>query len=219
MGSESRSKGSASQPNLHAYEESQWSTIELFETNADGLLLRHLPEIFREETILRDFLGYYEDLLGALDARIGQLHLELDPATAPVEFLDWLSGWVGLELDRTLSPGGQRNLLKAALVKAGERGTESGLVASVAAALCIDPQDVKVRPRPGDTQEGDPNMFQVEIDISSRPSNGEMNKQNAIQKLQQQVFLIIDTVKPAHSACNQLTIYSHGQVVIRWPSM
>ena len=186
--------------------------------------MSHLPEIFRDDEFLRDFLGTYEDLLGTLNSRIDQLHWELDPATASADFLVWLSRWVGLELDLTLPMRGQRNLVKSALVGAGERGTERGMVASLAAALCVDPKRVSVRP--GDAEEGKPRYsFQVEIDISSQQPNTVTNHKDvdkkheaiAIKNLERQVFLIIDAVKPANIACDKLKISSNGEVVFIWP--
>ena len=107
---------------------------------------------------------------------------------------------------------GSANLLKSALIGAGERGTEQGVVASLATALCVDPRGVSVQYRPGDAQKGEPSYsFQVEIDISSQQPNTVMNqrdavrKQEAIEDLERQVFLIIDTVKPAQR-CDQLKI-------------
>ena len=174
-------------------------------TAGGGILSRHLPELYRTDDFLLHFLEYYEALLADLDSQINQLHLNLDPATAPVEMLDWLSGWVGVELDASLPKPGRRNLLRRAIAQAYQRGTKRGLRESLAAALCLVPDAVTVTDRPTEqTPSIQSHHILVEIDMSRPLVHEAMEKLDTSRReiLRQQVQRIIEAQKPAHTYCD-----------------
>lgn len=187
-------------------------------TARDSLLLRLLPELFRSDSFLINFLDHYEKLLADLDNQINNLHLNFDPASAPEEMLDWLSGWVDVELDPSLPQRGRRNLLRAAIAQAYRRGTNQGLKDSIAAALCLIPEAVRVIDRPTKQQPNiKPYHILVEVDLSQSllvdesknklldPSEGQVAAKQIIMR-------IIEAEKPAHTYCELRTLPSFENV-------
>ena len=97
-------------------------------------LIEHLPAIYRRKELergdfLRSLVGVLEAGTQDLDARIGELGRNIDPATAGGEWLDFVAGWLGLPWDEGLSVEQKRRLAgRAALIGAGY-GTRAGLEA------------------------------------------------------------------------------------------
>lgn len=165
--------------------------------------------------------GIEERLDGIVDPTSGSVRLagseryfepgpDLDPEQrAPVEFLDWLAGWVALTLRADLDEFRQRDFIARAVSLYHERGTRQGLEHLIQVytrlAPTIDelnsPFQIGVRSTIGaDTilGGGGPHYFRVLL----RLSPGDQSQGTMAEQLRRQIEIvraIIDLAKPAHT--------------------
>lgn len=94
-------------------------------------LLRRLPKVYSRQPVeadfLRRFLAMFEGLLSDWEGRGIARHALLDPQSAAEEFLPWLAGFVGLDLDRRWPAMVRRQLIQEATWLFRFRGTVPGL--------------------------------------------------------------------------------------------
>lgn len=94
---------------------------------------RFLPAIYQRDELgaktLRRFLVGFESVFGDLNQRISELPCNIDPRTAPDEWLVLLLRWLGLPAATELSIAKQRQLLIHAATLLKLRGTLQGLQA------------------------------------------------------------------------------------------
>lgn len=96
---------------------------------------QYLPAIYRQDTPQRIFLertlSLFEALTGAEETLLDRLPLLFDARTAPDEspnaWLDWLAGWLDLELDESWTTAQRRQAIATAFHLYGRRGTVEGL--------------------------------------------------------------------------------------------
>ncbi len=122
-------------------------------------LREYLPAVFSDEPVSAAFLDRYlanpEGLLTALEDRITDAQALFDLRTIPAEYLDWLAGWFGLELDPAWNEARRRLVLRNAPQFFRERGTRAGMLRAIRLAIeaCADDslfsEDVTGPPRPG----------------------------------------------------------------------
>lgn len=86
-----------------------------------------LPAMLQEDEFLRRFTAAIDDLLTPLFATLDCLDSYVDPRLAPMDFLDWIAGWVGLELDPRWSEDIRRRVTCSAAALHEARGTAGGL--------------------------------------------------------------------------------------------
>jgi phage tail-like protein len=93
--------------------------------------LQYFPAIYRDDPIkrafLERFLALYESFFDDTEQLIRSLSLLFDSQSAPLEFLDWLAGWLALDLDERWSEEKKRRALATAFELYGRRGTPAGL--------------------------------------------------------------------------------------------
>jgi phage tail-like protein len=179
-------------------------------------LLEYLPEIYREDAFLGQYLSAFEQiLLGAVgEEGEGELGLEqkienvaayFDPLQTPPEFLQWLSGWVALSLRADLDEFRQREFIKNAVRLYRLRGTKKGLeeivsiytrlgasITETAAPFQVEtPQHSRVGV---DTmlEGGAPFVFRVTINLSTTDPS-------VLKKQRDVVTAILSMEKPAHT--------------------
>ncbi|MCL6458807.1 MAG: phage tail protein [Gorillibacterium sp.] len=93
----------------------------------DSSYVQYLPRVFQQKSGQSDeayFLGRFikafeamlsgkTDAVGAesvgIEALLDQLHQYFDPSQTPAQFLPWLAGWVGLELEEGLEYYGEQD--------------------------------------------------------------------------------------------------------------
>ncbi len=112
----------------------------------------HLPPIYRlpgkvspnpppgSRESLERFLALFESFFADAEREIGDLRRLFDPATAPtasVAWLDWLAGWLGLELEEGWPEAKKRRLLAGAFAAYAWRGTARGLARALAERLGV----------------------------------------------------------------------------------
>jgi phage tail-like protein len=93
--------------------------------------VRHLPAIYREDPTTTAFLarllflsnGFFEDV----EELLRRLPGHFDPRGTPREFLDWLAGWLAVELRERWPEEKKRQAIARAFADSGRRGTAEGL--------------------------------------------------------------------------------------------
>jgi phage tail-like protein len=113
----------------------------------DGLASPHplataLPALYLEQEIDRRsgdlvpsmaerFTTAFDELLAPVFSCLDNFHAYLDPELAPPDFLVWLAGWIGVDLDETWPSARQRDHVLRAVELYRRRGTARGLVDAV----------------------------------------------------------------------------------------
>jgi phage tail-like protein len=87
-----------------------------------------LPAMLQADPFCVRFTEGLDPLLAPVLSTIDNIDAYVDPWLTPPDFLDWLAGWFGLELDATWPEERQRGLVANALEVARWRGTLIGLV-------------------------------------------------------------------------------------------
>ena len=98
----------------------------------DGLLVRTrigemLPAMFHDDDLSQRWCDGLDDVIAPVPATLDNLWAYLDAALAPLDFVEWLAGWVGLELDQTWDEPRRRELVASAHRLYDFRGTAGGL--------------------------------------------------------------------------------------------
>jgi phage tail-like protein len=107
-------------------------------------LMEHLPSLYQRAeaepgNFLRALVGVIETNTQELDARIAAMGSKIDPATAPVAWLDYVARWLDLPWDDALSEDQKRRLLQRAHALSAQRGTRAGLATLLEALLPDQP--------------------------------------------------------------------------------
>jgi phage tail-like protein len=93
--------------------------------------IRNLPSIYREDSqsaaFLTRFLALFESLFIEVETKITSAPELFDPQATPPDFLQWLAGWLALELDGEWSEERKREAVARAFELYGRRGTVEGL--------------------------------------------------------------------------------------------
>lgn len=109
----------------------------------------HLPVIYRlpekvspqpppasRETLER-FLALFESFFADAEREIGDLRRLFDPAITPAAWLDWLAGWLALDLEEGWPEAKKRRILAGAFAASAWRGTARGLTRALAERLGV----------------------------------------------------------------------------------
>lgn len=90
-------------------------------------LIDSLPGIYQEDALARSLTTVFDDALAPILSTIDNFDVYLDPALTPDDFLDWLTGWVGMLPDETWPIERRRALVALAVQLYRKRGTAAGL--------------------------------------------------------------------------------------------
>jgi phage tail-like protein len=91
-----------------------------------------LPGLYADNDFVQRFVSAFDTALAPIFVTLDCLPAYLDPRLAPEDFLDWLAGWVGLELDESWTIERRRELVGRAVELHRWRGTRRGIAAHVA---------------------------------------------------------------------------------------
>ena len=102
----------------------------------DGLItpapvIEQLPAIFQDDLFTQELTAAFDSVLAPLFATLDCLDAYVDPMLTPVDFLEWLAGWVGLAIDEDWPLARQRTFVSEAVKVYRLRGTAAGLAAEV----------------------------------------------------------------------------------------
>jgi phage tail-like protein len=90
-----------------------------------------LPAIYQEDEFSMRFVGGFDDVLAPVILTLNSLVEYFDPALTPIDFLDWLASWVGIEIDESWATERRRAAVATAVDMYRMRGTVSGLRANL----------------------------------------------------------------------------------------
>jgi len=90
-------------------------------------LADQLPRPLAEDPLLRSFTLIFEDIADSVRAPVLGFECFLDPGLAPLDFVRWMAGWLGLNLDDSLPEARQRSTVRTAGALLPLRGTKWGL--------------------------------------------------------------------------------------------
>lgn len=95
-----------------------------------------LPSVLQEDDLLMRFTAAVDLLLAPAISALDCIAAYVDPALTPPDYLGWLAGWVGAELDETWPVDLQRAVIARAVNLHRGRGTLEGLRQQL--ALIVD---------------------------------------------------------------------------------
>ena len=152
-----------------------------------------LPGVYQEDDFSMRWCSGLDEMLVPVFATLDCLECYVDPALAPADFLEWLSGWVGIALDERWPMDRRRAVVANALELFRLRGTLAGLMRHVELATggrvsVADSGGVAVSPVPGGELPGEavPRLA-VRVTVADPSALDE-------QALDQ----LVATAKPAH---------------------
>lgn len=169
--------------------------------------LNYLPALFRAadergQNFIGRFLLAFEHILSGLgDANVagfppglaeileGTAHY-FDPQRTPLEFLDWLAGWVALSLREDWTEDEKRRFVSRIVPLYRKRGTAEGLIELLRAYTGDLPVTIY-------EFEGLPHYFQVEMSLGLNLRDPDFEDRQ--QRRQRIAMAIIDQEKPAHT--------------------
>jgi phage tail-like protein len=115
-------------------------------------LRRYLPSVFGEDPTLSSFLdrflSIFDTTMRSVESEIDNQARYFDPSSAPattdvpggIDFLSWLGGWIGLQLDRSIPEARRRTMIKDDGAVASIRGTRIGLHRKLLIFLGLTPR-------------------------------------------------------------------------------
>ena len=194
-------------------------------TDQPGNMISYLPEIYADDEFLGQYLSFFEKVLlrrpaaetqqaeggpppkeAGLEQKIEGVDAYFDPARAPADFLDWLSGWVALGLRANIGQARQRDFIKNAVRLYQMRGTKRGLAEVVSVytlygvTITETAEPFRVEHRTGSRVEddtmlegGSPFVFRVLINLRETTDIAEVKRQQEV------VTAILNMEKPAHT--------------------
>jgi phage tail-like protein len=92
-----------------------------------GWLTAQLPRVIEEDPVLSGIVRIVEDIADSYRSDLDAVPEHLDIAAAAGPMLRYLASWVGADLDPSISPDRQREVLRAVGPLLGWRGTRRGL--------------------------------------------------------------------------------------------
>jgi phage tail-like protein len=174
-------------------------------------------------TFVARFTAALDAVLAPVLSALDNLPSYFDPATAPEHLLDWLAGWVGLELYERWPPELRRNLVARAVQLHNGRGTKRGVESTVAIFADVLPEQLaNARPVPSlppvvvsvEESGGVTSLARLEVDdgreLSTPPGDGIWMRVHVaigeersalageVDRLTVLVERVVNRVKPAH---------------------
>lgn len=155
-----------------------------------------LPALLQEDDFACRFVGAFDTVVAPVFASLDSFTAYLDPGTAPEDFLEWVAGWFGLELDATWSVERRRASVRDVVELYRWRGTVRGVRAHVLLHLGLECEVVEQggvawSPTPNGTLPGeDSGTVTVRIRV---PDPDSVHRER--------VESIVRSVAPAHLVC------------------
>jgi phage tail-like protein len=101
-------------------------------------LVQRLPGVFQDDDFTRRFVSAFDDAYAPVLATLDSLFCYFDPQLAPADFVDWLAGWVGVELDDSWTLEQRRRIVAGAALVHRQRGTRRGIEEALRLGLGAD---------------------------------------------------------------------------------
>jgi phage tail-like protein len=171
-------------------------------TTVDGLASPHpigmlLPGLYHDNDLAQRFTGALDVVLAPVLATLDSGEAYVDPLLAPLDFVEWLAEWVGVELDASWPEPRQRALVSRAAELYAWRGTVRGVTEAVAIYTGVVPEVAETggtawmgTPPPTGELPGDPRGLLL---VRVRVAPGEPIDRARLDRL-------VAAAKPAHIA-------------------
>ena len=99
-----------------------------------------LPGLFHDDDFTQRFVSGLDDVLAPIFLTLDAVEAYVDPRLAPMDFVDWLAQWVGVNLDENLTEERQRELVAQAAGLYGRAGTVPALADLIEAWIGVRPE-------------------------------------------------------------------------------
>ena len=90
-----------------------------------------IPAALQEDEFCRRMVVAFDDVLAPIFNSLDCFDSYLDPQLAPEDFVDWLAGWVGVDIDETWTLERRRRLILDAVALYRIRGSVASLAAHI----------------------------------------------------------------------------------------
>lgn len=136
------------------------------------LLRARLPAIYQDGDFGLRFVEGFEAVLDPVVALLDSLHAHVNPDLAPLDLLELMGAWLGVEEDESLPEDGRRELVRRAAELARRHGTKAGLELALQISFpklplrVEDAGSVVFSMDPDDVPSGKPRGFVVYCDAS-----------------------------------------------------
>lgn len=102
----------------------------------DGMHVRYslhegLPATYQQDDFTDRFVRSFDDVVAPLHASVDDLDAYFDPQIAPMDFLAWLGGWLGIEVNHRWPAKRRRDFVAKAVEAYRLRGTLDGIALAV----------------------------------------------------------------------------------------
>ncbi|MDA8047023.1 MAG: phage tail protein [Actinomycetota bacterium] len=95
-------------------------------------LVELIPSTLQDDEFCQRLVGAFDDVVAPVFNSLDCFDSYLDPQLAPDDFVDWLAGWVGLDIDETWTVERRRRLILEAVALYRIRGSVGSLAAHIA---------------------------------------------------------------------------------------
>ncbi len=92
-----------------------------------GALIRGLPQPYQDDGFALRLVDAFDESLAPLFSCLDNIDAYFDPRLAPPDFVDWLGGWLGLEVSESSPPSRPRDVVAEGIDALRWRGTLRGL--------------------------------------------------------------------------------------------
>lgn len=98
-----------------------------------------LPSLLQEDDFCVRLTSAFDEVLAPVLATLDCFGSYIAPRIAPQDFVDWLAGWVGVEVDETWPLERRRDLVAEAIEVYQRRGTQAGLARHIELYAGVSP--------------------------------------------------------------------------------
>lgn len=103
-------------------------------------IVESLPSALQEDEFCARFVGAFDEIMAPIFSTLDCQDAYFDPKLAPEDFVEWLAGWVGIDIDETWTTEKRRVLVDNAVVLYRIRGTAPGLAAHLRLYAGVTPE-------------------------------------------------------------------------------
>lgn len=165
-----------------------------------------LPALYADDELAQRFAAGLDTVLAPVFATLDNLSAYFQPRLAPQDFLAWLAGWLGVEIDPAWPEQARRAVVARAVELHRWRGTRRGLAAQLRLSLGVG---VQIDDGGGVASSDAPGAELPPAPASSAPAAtllvrvwplgpGEVDPD--------QVLAVVRSACPAHLACQVLVL-------------
>lgn len=171
--------------------------------------LMRMPAILQEDDFLQRMLPAFDDALAPVLAVLDNLSAYVDPWLAPADFLDWLAGWVDIDVDEAWSVAQRREIVAGAVALHRRSGTAGGIADAVRLAAgpgssveVVESGGIAWSSTPGGDLPGvDEPMVTVRVTVPKPAESKGAGSKAAADGLEPRLARVVRSLVPAHVPC------------------